>query len=130
MSKTITVEQKIATPGRTILAQKQYSGELLVSLDGQQIPDQSTDLEVVLGLDVSEIIALFIKSDQALKIETNSGSVPGNTIDLLANQPYVWVEGDYDACKLTVDVTSLFLTNTSGATATLDIEALVDPTPA
>jgi len=128
MSFSATIEQKIVTAGRTVLASNSLSGGRLQSLS-ESIADSETDKLVNFAVDVSQITALLIKSDQALTIETNDGSSPDDTLVLVADVPYVWHTNSYDTCKFTTDITKLYVTNASGAAAQLEIECLSDPTP-
>ena len=90
-----------------------------VVLFKKTVPDGSTDLEFVLGIDISELKILSIISTQALTIETNSGSSPDNTKTLVANKEVIYEDGD--AAYLTADVDSIFCTNSSGTDAELTI---------
>ena len=96
----------------------------------ESIPDSSTDLEVTFTLDVSAIQSIYIKSDEDLTLETNSGGSPTDTITLKAGVPYIWHAGSYHTNLLTADITAnIFLTNASGSAALLEIEVVTDPTP-
>jgi len=128
MSHSITILEEVQVNNQTIQGQHTHSGGYRQSLS-ESIPDESTDLEVVFPLDVSAIKAIFIKSDQDITIETNDGSSPDDTLTLTADCPYIWHENSEYTNLLTADVTSLFVTNASGAAATLEIEAIVDATP-
>ena len=99
-------------------------------IDGEAVATASTDYEIGMALDVSACKSFYLESDQNVTFETNDGTTPGNTIALLANKPYVWHVNAYDSFLLTVDVTSVFITNASGATATIYCVALFDATPA
>jgi hypothetical protein len=94
----------------------------------ESIPNASTDLQVACAFDVSKVESIMILSDQNVTLETNSGGSPANTINLLANVPYVWQKATYLANLFTTNVTSWFLTNSSGANATLKARILTDPT--
>ena len=128
MSFTHTIVESVSTAGRTLTRQNSYSGDSEPSIS-KPIPDQSTDYEIQFALDVSKTGLIYIVSDQDVTLETNSGSSPDNTVNLKAGVPYIWTEDSYHAPLLTVDVTALFITNTSGAAAQLEIEALYNPTP-
>lgn len=96
----------------------------------ESIPDSSTDLQVTFELDVSQVKALFIMSDQNITIETNNGTTPDDTLNLVANEPVVWYTGSLLTNPIGTDITTdIFVTNSSGSTATLTIYALTDPTP-
>jgi len=128
MSLTHTIVEIVSTAGRTLTKQNSYSGgsQLTVS---EPIADSETDYEIAFALDVSEIAAIYIVSDQDVLFETNDGSSPDDTISLKAGVPYIWTEDSYHVCLLTTDITSIFITNASGAAAQLEIEVVFDPTP-
>lgn len=99
-----------------------------VSMD-VDVVTATTDGLHVLTIDVSQVKSFFILSDKAVTIETNSGSSPGNTLTLTAGIAYEWYEGSAAAFALTTDVTALYITNSSGATARIQLEFIYDPTP-
>ncbi len=98
-------------------------------IDGEAVATSETDYEINFDLDVSACKSFYLESDQDVTFETNSGSVPDNTISLKADKPYVWHVDAYDSFLLSVDVTSIFITNASGSTATIYCVALYDATP-
>ncbi len=115
--------------GRALSTSKQYSGGAQASVS-ESIANSATDELVNFALDVSTIKAIFIKSDQDITLETNSGSVPDDTLTLLAGVPYIWHTGSYFTNLLTTDITTnIFITNSSGSAALLEIEVVTDPTP-
>lgn len=83
------------------------------------------------GVDVSQTVAVWFKSDQAVTLETNAtDATGGNTISLTANVPYVWYTGKGDSNALTQDIDStIYVTNASGATATVQGVVVQDSTP-
>jgi len=95
----------------------------------EKIADGTSDEEVAIEIDVSAVKALYINSTQDMTLETNDTGSPDDTLNLLANVPCVWHENSYYALLLTVDVTALYLTNSSGSDATLNVWALYDSTP-
>jgi len=127
---TAIVTEKINIAGDSIEQQNTFT-----EADGSvidvtaAIPDSSTDKLVVCALDVSQIKAIYILSDQDVTLETNDGTTPDDTIALKAGVPYIWYTNKYDALLLTVDVTALYLTNASGSAATFKLRALQDATP-
>jgi len=88
-----------------------------------------TDEELEYTLDFSAIKSVYIYSSQDVTLETNDGSSPGDTLALKANEPYVWHDTSLYPNLLTTDITSIFITNSSGAAANIRIEALVDASP-
>jgi len=109
-----------------------YTGSGTVSFE-ETVTTGTTDKEVAFVLDVAaahnEVELLYIHSDRDISFQTNNGGAPDNTIALTANRPYVWASDMESPCLLTVDVTAAFLTNASGETATVRVEALIDVTP-
>ena len=119
--------QSLTTPsGQVSSGTVQFTGAANLEVD-ETFP-QGNDQGLVMTLDVSQVKAFWIQSDQNCTIETNSSGAPTNTLSLLANKPYVWYEGAYDAFKLTADVTQLFVTVPGATSANIKIRALYDPT--
>lgn len=114
----VTREQTIATT---------QGGVVLI--DGETVATAETDYEINFDLDVSACKSFYLESDQDVTFETNSGSAAADTIALKANKPYIWHVDAYDSFLLGTDVTSVFITNTSGETATIYCVALFDATP-
>lgn len=128
MSFTHKITQGWEGGGRSISQQNNYTGSGEASID-ESVPDSSTDLQINVAIDFSALQALYLVSDQDVTVETNNGTTPDDTINLLANKPLVWHAGSYHANPLTVDVTAIFVTNSSGAAAQIQLEALQDATP-
>lgn len=94
------------------------------------IADSVSDQEADWTCDFSELKSLAIWSDQVITIETNDGTTPDDTFVLVANQPLYWSENMTGITNpITADVTSIFISNSSGSTATLNIRSVQDPTP-
>jgi hypothetical protein len=92
------------------------------------IPPTSTDFNVNVAMDVSELKYVYIVADAAMTIETNSGSSPAHTLNLVANEPYAWThKANLVNLFVTTDVTSFKVTSTAGGT--LKIRFGVDSTP-
>lgn len=98
-------------------------------IDGETVSTGQTDYEINVDLDVSACKSFYLESDQDVTFETNDGTTPDDTIALKANKPYVWHVDAYDSFLLGTDVTSVFITNASGSTATIYLVALYDATP-
>ncbi|MFG0247840.1 MAG: hypothetical protein ACF8OB_03050 [Phycisphaeraceae bacterium JB051] len=106
-----------------------------INAEGEQtvevaVPDSSTDKQIDIVIDVSELKSLYIVSDQDVTIETNDGSAPDDTIALKAGIPLMWesVSG-YFSNPFSTDITGLYITNSSGSDATVTIRVLEDVTP-
>ena len=100
-------------------------------IDGEQVTTATTDGPVNFDLDVSACVSFFLVSDQAITIETNAtDATGGNTMVLRANEPYAWHTNSKDSFLFTEDIAIMYVTNASGATATIYCVALFDPSPA
>lgn len=124
----VVVDQRFTVDGRTVGVAKAFSGDSHTTLN-VAVADSETDFEIVVSIDISEVKAFIVTSDQDVLLETNSGSVPDDTLNLKANVPYLWTSDNYDTFRLGTDVTAIFITNSSGSTATIRLETLEDPTP-
>lgn len=119
---------RITGPGADRTKTITVTGSGSQSLD-EDIANGQTNKRIEFTLDVSALKSIWICSDQDVTLETNDGTTPADTIALQAGVPYMWHSDSYDACLLTTDITALFITNASGASANLTIEALTDVTP-
>ena len=93
------------------------------------IADGEADVEYIIALDVSETKYFYLSSTQDLTFDVNDSGGGGGSIALTANLPYVFYTGKEDSFVLGTDIASVFLTNGSGSTAVVVMEALSDPTP-
>jgi hypothetical protein len=121
------ITEKVEVGATQITKTSLHTGAAKQSIE-ETVPDSSTDLEIAFALDVSQLKSIYIVSDQDITLETNSGSAADDTIALVAGVPYIWHSDSYHTCLLGTDITELYATNASGTDATLQIEALYDPT--
>lgn len=99
-------------------------------IDGETVATGQTNFEINFDLDFSACTSFYLESTQDVLFETNSGAAPDDSINLKANEPYIWHTNSYDSFKITADITtSIFITNDSGSTATIYCVALYDVTP-
>lgn len=126
---TDTLLTKLSGDGDPVEVQQTFTGTIPIAIDGEPIADSTTDQEITIGIDVSAIQVIVITADQDLTIETNSATVPDDTINLLANIPYEWAVGSYFTNLLTTDITSIFVTNSSGSATNLYLRGIVDGSP-
>lgn len=129
MSYTFKLTEEIEAGGRQIKKTQSITGTGRSGISGESVADAQTDAELGFTLDVSACKAFVINSTKNVTVETNNGSTPDDTLTLVANVPYVWHENSEHTFLLTTDVTALFVTNASGAAATIDVEAVFDSTP-
>lgn len=128
MPFTHTLTEKLVVGNTSIEKSNAQSAGANTSID-ETIADSTTDGLINFTLDVSQLQSIYIVSDADITIETNDGSSPADTLSLVAGVPYVWHADSYHACLLTTDITAIYVTNASGGSARLQIEALHDPTP-
>jgi hypothetical protein len=93
----------------------------------ETIAPSTTNLAVVASIDETNLRGLWLHSDQALTLKTNSSGSPDDTIALAANQPVFWTGAG--AKPISANVSTIYVTNAGSAAATLTIEAITDPTP-
>ena len=117
--------------GDSLSTSNSYSGTGEVAITDETVADSVTDQEIVISIDVSALTAIYISSTRDMTLETNNAGTPVDTIALKANVPYVWSTdlNSYNVNKLATDVTALFLTNASGASATFNLRGVYDATP-
>lgn len=118
----------ITSPSGTVSKQTSYSGSGSLEIS-ESVADSETDYDIVASIDVTAVKSFYIVSDQDVTVETNSGSEPDDTLSLVAGVPYYWNTDSYDSFLLTADVTVLYVTNASGATANIEIRVIQDTTP-
>ncbi len=126
MAFSHTVTKSIQGNGVNKSLSSTYSGSSGTNI--QETIAIGTDTLVNVAIDVSAIKSLYICSDVAMTLETNSSSAPDDTISLIAGVPLEWQAGvSYYACPLTVDVTKVYLTNV--AQAAFELYVIQDSTP-
>ena len=128
MSVTHTLHQNWVNGSRAIASKKDYTGNAQLTID-ETIANDLTDHPIALTLDVSAIKSIYILSDRDISFQTNNAATPDDTLALIAGHPYIWNTDSLFTNLLTTDITSLFITNTSGGTASLKLEVVYDPTP-
>ena len=125
---THTVTPSVTTPGGQVsVPQVKLTAGSERNID-ELIPIGATDLEVNFQLAVAKCVSFWVSCDQPLALHFNVAVAGTPNLPLLANVPYQWYTGNYATFLLTVDVTTLFVTNASGVDAVLRIRALEDPT--
>lgn len=91
----------------------------------------TTDKQVEMPIDVSEVKSLYIHSDQNITIEYNDNAGAQGTLTVTANKPIIWYVGCGYAITavLAVDVTNFYITNAGASAANVKIRILEDTTP-
>lgn len=119
-----------AVGGLSAVGEKTHSGDERIT-QSFTVADSVTDQQRTLNIDVSELQAILIVSDQDILMEWNDGAGAQGSISLKANVPFIErVAADqYHTVKMGVDVTDLYFTNSSGSTANIKIVAIQNNTP-
>lgn len=125
----ITLNWTVVSGEDTLRYSKTYTGSAAAHFS-EDIPDLATNTQVNIAIDVSAVKAFMLVSDQDVTIKTNSTSAPDTTFTLVADHPYTWDTDSEDAFLLSVDVTKMYITNASGATAAVKCRCVYDSTPA
>ena len=128
MAFTHAMTHTLVSAGAKVQANESFTGDAKQSFEFT-VADSVTDQFLEIDIDVSAIKNIVITSDKAITLETNSSSAADETIVLVANRPLLWNAGSYYTNLLATDITAMYFTNASGATATVKIEVLTDPTP-
>lgn len=127
MNISAAFRQALAVGGISIDQIVQITDGQVIAIN-ESIPGETTDQEVALALDISQLKACIFYAASALKIETNSGAVPDDTIDLADGEPFVWRD-KYLADHFTADITTnIFVTNAGTAAVVLEGLLIIDPT--
>ena len=109
------------------------SSKIVESFDGEDnrsvaVTDGSTDQQIDWQMIRADAKVLYMVADQDLTVKTNDSGTPDDTINLKAGEPIVWWVGSQFALTdlFSADVTELYVSNSSGSDATLDIRLLFD----
>lgn len=124
MSQTLSQTQTLRVGGKTIGATQEAVNGALAVIDEQV--EIGTDIEHLIAVPYAQLKGLVLHATMACTVKTNSSSVADDTFTLEANKPIVWFTGGLAANPLTVDVTSIFITN--AAAGLFQMYALYDPT--
>lgn len=114
----------VSLPTETITGDQEINTEVTV-------PASTTDMEVNIDFAHAALVAVVMKSDKALTVETNADDATGgNTVTLAANKARIWRTGvDPAAAKpFTQDVTKMYLTNAGSTEASFIMYMVLDQT--
>lgn len=130
MSQEFVITRSINALGRAISKRVSIStgGGYVVD---ESIPGPSTNLEIALVIDVSQLKFIAISCSTAISLFFNEASTgtPSKTLVLAANDPFVWDTLSNHANPFgSTDVTKVFVTKAGAGAAALTILVGVDPT--
>lgn len=86
----------------------------------------TTNHQDAFAFTLSQLELIFILSDTAVTIKTNSTSAPQETITLAANTPLFWWTGSGLTNPFAGNVTTIYVTNSTGSSASVKIRSLVN----
>jgi hypothetical protein len=125
MPFTAILKQSVQMPGSPVLSFDAQAVGNVAPAASAVFATGSTNAPLSFACDQGTLQMLYMVSTQAIDVKTNSSGSPDDTFSLAAGIPLVWHAGDPAAPNpLTADVTQLFITNSSGQTAKLEIRAL------
>lgn len=107
-------------------ASKTVSGN--VSLE-ETFPTGTTNGAMTIAFPATGLKMLCICSDKDVTVKTNSSGSPQETWNLKANQAFLWVENNPGSVPVAGAITAMYVTNSSGADATVKVIAGWDATP-
>lgn len=117
MAGTFTSERVFTAPGISGTSTTTVQAEGLSELD-VVIPNGSTDKQVDFRIQ-SNLVGFAMISDRDVTVKTDDAGSPSETFALVANVPRTFITGDTAIVSGLRPV--LFVTNSSGAAATLKI---------
>lgn len=123
MAFSVSIRNDVVSGAQNIAKSRTKTGDLLSVID-EEIAASTTNDEIVIAIDVSNLVVLGIYSNVDLTIKTNSSGSPDDTLSIVGGVPYVWDEDSYDACLIGTDVTKIFVTTGAGNAANLLITVL------
>lgn len=128
MAFTHTRTCNFSSGSGTVSSSLSYSGTNETNVSESLAAGANQD--IVLAVDVSALVSLYIKSDEDCTIYVNdvSGGSPTKTVTLAADEPYVWPMGGNTSPLGASDVTVLYMTTTETET-NIEIRVLQDATP-
>lgn len=105
----------VSESGTSLSASANEVGTSEINID-VSLPASTTDYDLVIAFNYANLQSIILLSDQNLMIQTNSGSAPDNTINLVAGRPLIWSKSSaYFSNLFTANVTHFYLTCTPAA---------------
>jgi hypothetical protein len=121
----LTLTQSLSDPASWQEVVK-YSGSNTMSITATILAN-TTDQLVNASIPISPapVFLSMLATGANLTVKTNSSSSPANTFNLIAGNPLLW-DGNaaYFSDPITTGVTALYVTNSSGSAATLQINVI------
>jgi hypothetical protein len=87
----------------------------------EEILNGETNFQIDVRIESTNLRFFCLYSDRDVTIKTNSTGSPQETWALKANRPIIWATNLFGGFPIAGDVTALFITNVSGATASVKL---------
>lgn len=120
-SAQITVGDGLVRINATVT--KNVSGNVSIE---ETVANATTNGLIVCAFPATGLKMFAISSDRDVTVKTNSSGSPQETWNLKANQPFWWCENNPGSAPVAGAITALYVTNNSGADATLKVLAGYD----
>lgn len=91
------------------------------------VPASTTHQLYSLAMPTADLKSVFLYTDGALTVKTNSTSAPDQTLTFAADYPLAWASGMPNTNPITTAVTQVYLTNAS-TTAAVVLAGIVNAT--
>lgn len=129
MAISINVQSTVSDGGAVRITSSIPIDVGAVSSVDESIANGATNTAVAFSVPLTGLKVFFLVSDFGVTVKTNNSSTPQDTFNLVGGKPRVWVTGDVTAAPIAGAVTGLFVTNSSGSAARIQLMAAYDPTP-
>lgn len=130
MSEEFVITRNITAMGESVTSRISITSGAAYKIS-ESIPGPSTNLEIALVIDVSQLKAIYLHCDKAATLYFNEASTgsPSKTLVLAAGQAFAWdnLSGHANPFGAT-DVTKVFVTKAGSGAAALKGFVLTDPT--
>lgn len=120
-SAQITVGDGLVRINATVT--KTVSGNVSIE---ETVANATTNGLIACAFPATGLKMFAICSDRDVTVKTNSSGSPQETWNLKANQPFWWCENNPGSAPVAGAITALYVTNNSGADATLKVLAGYD----
>lgn len=133
MPHSHTINENLTRPGETINKSRQLSGSADSNFT-ETVAIAAADYQIDYAMIVASIQCMYLVSSQDVLMETNDGTVPTDTFNLLADIPLILTaDGYFQPADIFAsgDITGgFYVTNASGVEAEIMCRCVYDTTPA
>jgi len=95
----------------------------------ETIPGNSTNLQLAAAFPATLTCLSILATGGNLTLKTNSSTVPDDTFTLVDGKKLEWTANSLEACPITSDVATLFVTKAGAGDVLLEILTGYDVTP-